>query len=193
MPAPAQSMINRSDFVLVVVDVQERLVAAMPERVRVLEVISRMLRAASVLGAPIIVTRQYPKGLGDTVPEIEAILLDLADHESTLIGVDKLAFDCAAESEFLTALRGTGRRQVVIVGMESHICVTQSALSLAGLNFQVHIAADGCCSRDVAAHRIAMHRLRSTGVIVTHSESVIYEAVGEAGTELFKAILHIVK
>lgn len=193
MLRPGQSMISRSDFVLVLIDAQERLAAVMPERERVLEVISRMLRAASVLGAPIIVTRQYPKGLGDTVPEIEAILLDLADHESTVIGVDKLAFDCAAEPEFITALRGTGRRQVVIVGMESHICVTQSALSLAGLNFQVHVVADGCCSRDQAAHQIAMDRLRSTGVIVTHSESVIYEAVGEAGTELFKAILPIVK
>ncbi len=193
MPGPGESMINRSDFVLVLIDAQERLAAAMPQRESVLEVISKMLRATSVLGAPIIVTRQYPKGLGDTVPEIEAILLDLADHEATVVGVDKLAFDCAAEPEFISALRGTGRRQVVIVGMESHICVAQSALSLAGLNFQVHIVADGCCSRDAAAHQIAMDRLRAAGVIVTHSESVIYEAVAEAGTELFKAILPIVK
>jgi len=193
MLAPHETMIKSSDMVVVLIDAQERLAAAMPERERVLAVMSRVLRAAGILGVPVVATRQYPKGLGPTEAQIESLLLDLADHGSTVIGVDKITFDCTKEPDFMEALGGTFRRQVVIVGMETHICVTQTALSLGGHGYQVQVAADGCCSRDAAAHDVALDRLRAAGVIVTHSESVLYEALGRSGTDQFKAILSIIK
>jgi nicotinamidase-related amidase len=193
MFAPRETLIVRDDLVLVVIDVQEKLAAAMPDRERVIAAVSRVARTAALVGAPVILTRQYPQGLGPTVDEIEALVLELAGQGARVSGVDKTAFCCAAEEDFLEALSATGRRQVVLVGMETHICVAQTALALAGSGFQVQVAADGCCSRDDSMHQLALDRMRHTGVIITTTESVMYEAVGRAGTDEFKRLLEIVK
>jgi len=193
MFAPRETLIVRDDLVLVVIDVQEKLAAAMSHRERVVTAVSRLARATALVGAPVILTRQYPQGLGPTVDEVELLLLELAAQGARVSGVDKTAFCCAAEEDFIEALSATGRRQVVLAGMETHICVAQTALALAGTGFQVQVAADACCSRDDSAHDIALHRMRHTGVIVTTAESVMYEAVGRAGTDEFKRLLQIVK
>lgn len=193
MPAPKETLIDRSDLVLVLIDVQERLAAAMQHRDRVLSAIVRLTRGAALIGAPIVVTRQYPKGLGPTEQVLEEVLLQVADRDTHVVGVDKTAFCCAAEVDFNDALAATGRRQVVLAGMETHICVAQTALALVGGGYQVQVAADACCSRDDSAHEIALARLRMANVVVTHSESVLYEAVGRAGTDEFKGLLEIVK
>lgn len=183
----------RDDLVLVIIDVQEKLAAAMAHREQVIAAVSRLARTAALVGAPVILTRQYPQGLGPTVDEIEALVLELAGQGVRVSGVDKTAFCCAAEEDFLEALSATGRRQVVLVGMETHICVAQTALALAGSGFQVQVAADGCCSRADSMHQLALDRMRHTGVIITATESVMYEAVGRAGTDEFKRLLEIVK
>lgn len=188
-----ETLVRRDDLVLVLIDIQHRLAAAMDDRERVVGAASRLARAAVLLGAPIIVTRQYPKGLGPTVEELEVLLLDLAESGARVTCVDKVAFCCAREDSFNEALSATGRKQVVIAGMETHICVAQTALALAGSGCQVQVAADACCSRQTADHEVALDRLRQAGVIVTTSESVMYEAVGVAGTAEFKQLLEIVK
>lgn len=193
MPAPKETLIDRSDMVLVLVDLQERLVAAMQHRERTLAAAGRLARAAALVGAPILVTRQYPQGLGPTESSIEKLLIELADRDARVSGVDKTAFCCAAEAEFNEALSATGRRQVVLAGMETHICIAQTALALAGSGYQVQVAADACCSRDDVAHELALARMRAANVVVTHSDSVMYEAVGRAATDEFKALLEIVK
>ncbi len=193
MNRPGSTLVDREACALVIIDIQERLAAAMPDPLAVVAVASKLARTFAMLEAPVIVTRQYPKGLGPTVPELERELLALAEEGANVIGVDKVAFCCAEESEFVDALRASGRKQVVLVGMETHICVSQTALSLRGEGFDVHVAADGCCSRERAAHDVALDRMRADGVTVTWSESVMYEAVGLAGTEEFKRLLHIVK
>jgi nicotinamidase-related amidase len=187
------NLISRDDFVLVIIDIQERLAAAMGRRDRVVRAVTRLARAAAMLGVPIIVTRQYPEGLGPTVLELETVLGDLAAAGAEVIGVDKTAFCCAAEADFSEALSMTERTQVVLVGMETHICVAQTALALAAEDYEVHVPADACCSREDVAHEVALDRLRFSGVVVTASESVMYEAVGRAGTEEFRRLLAIVK
>lgn len=185
-------LVHRGSLVLVVVDVQEKLANAMAERDRVAGAIVRLIGFAELVGAPIVVTRQYPEGLGDTVPEIAAAL-DEASRTVSVATVDKTSFCACDEPLFLEALYETGRSQVVVAGIESHICVTQTALTLAKKTYPVHVVADACCAIREADHQVAMDRLRAAGVVVTTSESVMYEAVSRAGTDEFKRLLAIVK
>ena len=187
------ALVERETCALVIIDIQERLAAAMSDPDAVVSVTDKLARTLAMLEAPIIVTRQYPKGLGPTVPALEGVLLRLAEEGANVLGVDKMAFCCAEERDFIEALRATGRTQVALVGMETHICVVQTALTLCAEGFDVHVVADGCCSREQEAHDIALDRMRAAGVTVTWSESVMYEAVGLAGTDEFKRLLQIVK
>jgi isochorismate hydrolase len=186
----APGSIDRPHAVLVVIDIQDRLADVMARRDEVVRTARFLMRAADVLDIPVVVTRQYPKGLGDTVGE-------LLETQESLTGsvevVDKTCFCCGEEVAFTSALEATGRDQVVIVGMETHICVTQTALSLAGEGRSVHVAADGVCSRRDLDHETALARLGHAGVVVTTAESVVYEALGRAGTPEFKAVLGLVK
>lgn len=179
-------IISRERAVLVLIDMQHRLADAMPRRDEVVGTSVLLARAAAALDVPVIVTRQYPAGLGDTVPEIAEAL---GPHQP----VDKTAFDCLREPSFRVRLEATGRRQVVLAGMEAHICLTQTALGLRAGGWDVHVVADAVCSRRDADRDSALHRLRAAGVTVTTAESVIYEALGQAGTPEFKAVLELVK
>lgn len=191
--APCARLIAREDVVLVIIDMQERLAAAMSKRDAVTLAASRLARTAALIGAPTIITRQYPQGLGETVSELRRVLEHLEHEGARVARVDKTAFCCADEVGFMEALQATGRRQVVLAGMETHICVGQTALALAAEDFEVHVAADASCSREDSAHEIALHRMRFAGVTVTTSESVMYEALGRAGTDEFRRLLAIVK
>jgi nicotinamidase-related amidase len=186
-------LIDRDAAVLVLVDIQEKLAAAMPERERVLAVAARLARAFALVAAPVMITRQYPRGLGDTERALEQVLVEIAQEGSTVMSVDKTAFCACREPAFLEGLAACGRCQVVVAGMETHICVTQTALDLASRGYSVHVVADGCCSRDARVHDIALDRLRSAGVVVTASESVMYELIQRADTDEFRFLLKIVK
>jgi nicotinamidase-related amidase len=189
---PSGNLIVREEAVLVIIDIQERLAAVMDRREEVVANTARLARAAAIVEMPILVTRQYPKGLGGTVPELEEVLVELAEQGASVTGLDKTAFCCAAETDFNEALDALGRPQVVLAGMETHICVAQTALALAE-KYRVHVVADAVCSRKPADHEVALDRLRSAGIVVTTHESVMYEAVGRAGTPEFKSLLAIVK
>jgi nicotinamidase-related amidase len=189
----ANTIASRDDAVLVIVDEQERLAVAMQRRETVLAATVGLLRTATLVGVPVVVTRQYPKGLGDLEPAL-ADALAVAEAANADIGrADKSTFDCFAEPLFASALDATGRKQIVLVGMETHICITQTALSAMRAGLDVHVVADACCSRDDANHGLALDRLRAAGATVTVAESVMYELVGEAGTDEFRALLGIVK
>jgi nicotinamidase-related amidase len=192
MPANNTGMIHRTGLVLVVIDVQEKLAAAMERRDQVAGACARLMRVAGVLGAPVIITRQYPDGLGDSVAEVTSAASDIT-AETSVATVDKTAFCACNEPDFLEALYETGRSQAVLAGMETHICVTQTALALSSRGYPVFVAADACCSRRVADHDVSLDRLRAAGVYVTTSESVIYEAVSRSASDEFKRVLAIVK
>lgn len=190
---PLDTIARRDDAVLLVIDLQERLAAAMERREAVLSAVVRLIRVATLVGMPIVVTRQYPKGLGDTEPVlVEA--LDVARKEGAVVThSDKTTFDCFGEPSFSEPLAAVGRSQVIIAGMETHICITQTALAALREGLDVHVVADGCCSRDSANHDYALDRIRSAGGVVTVTESVMYELVGAAATDEFRALLGIVK
>lgn len=188
-------IIDADRMALVLIDIQERLASAMhdDDRARVIERCIKLARLAAIVEAPIIVTRQYPKGLGPVVSELERLLETLTDEGAALTVVDKVAFCCAAEPDFERTLLATERDQIVLAGMETHICVAQTALALGAREGKVHVVADACCSRENLAHGVALERMRASGITVTHSESVMYEAVGVAGTERFRSLLAIIK
>lgn len=185
--------IDRDTFSLVVIDPQERLAAAMPTGEHAIAATIRLVRAAQLLCAPVVATRQNPKALGDFVPAIATALDGLAQAGCAVEVLDKTAFCACREPAFVEAIADTTREQVVIVGMETHICVTQTALDLLDRGYRVHVAADACCSRDQEVHRLALDRMRAAGVVVTATESVMYEAIGRAATDEFRALLDIVK
>jgi nicotinamidase-related amidase len=179
-------IIDRTRAVLVLVDMQSRLADVMASRDAVLSASALLARVARILGMPVIVTRQYPQGLGDTAPEIIEVTPDV-------VPIDKVTFACAGEPAFVERLAGNGRRQVVLAGMETHICVLQTALGLLAEGYEVFVVADATCSRRETDHTVALDRLRAAGVVITTAESVIYEALERAGTAEFKAVLEEVK
>jgi len=187
------TLLDRGTAVLVIVDVQERLTAAMQRRDDVLSTATFLVAVAGIVGVPVVITRQYPAGLGDTEPLLVDAIAAVEDAGAAVARADKVAFDCFKEPQFVSAVEGLGRRQMLIVGMESHICVTQTAVSARGQGFDVHVVEDGCCSRLASAHASAMERIRAAGAVVTLAESAAYELVGEAGTPQFKALLGLVK
>ncbi|HET6351535.1 MAG TPA: isochorismatase family protein [Coriobacteriia bacterium] len=187
---PATGVARADSAVLVVVDIQDRLSRVMSRREAVLNRTALLLSAAQITGVPVIMTRQYPQGLGDFDTELaqRVALLTAAP-----VVADKTSFDCFGEPAFCDALAGTGRRQLILCGMETHICVTQTALSALGEGMDVHVVADACCSQSDDSHAITLDRLRCAGATVTLAESVAYELVERAGTERFKALLKAVK
>jgi len=189
---PATSVADRTGAVLVVIDLQERLTAAMPARASVLSAADKLVRIAALTGLPVIVTRQYPAGLGDIEPRLRTAL-DTAAARVSVTTTDKTAFNCFSDAAFVERLDGTGRRQLIIAGMESHICVVQTALAGLRAGLDVHVVADACCSRDDGSHEIALARMRQAGAVVTSTESVLYELVAVAGTDEFRALLKVVK
>lgn len=187
------TVMDRDTGVLVLVDEQDRLAAAMEHREQVVGASVRLVRTAALVGMPIVVTRQYPKGLGETDQELLSALRVAEQDRATVIVVDKIAFDCFSDAGFVAALAHLERRQLVVAGMETHVCVTQTALSALRDGFDVHVVADACCSRRAASHAVALERMRAAGVVVTAAESVMYELVGVAATDEFRELLRIVK
>lgn len=184
------STLQRGSTALVLIDIQQRLAAAMDRRDAVLDRAVFLTRVAGIVGVPVIVTRQYPEGLGDLEPQLADALGEEADDAAR---ADKVSFDCFAEPAFVSAVERSGASQLLIAGMETHICVTQTALSGLRGGRAVHVCADACCSRDETLHALALARLRHAGAVVTCAESAAYELVGRAGTPEFKALLAAVK
>ena len=166
---------------LLVVDVQERLMPAMHEPERTIAGACRLLRAAAELAVPATVSEQYPKGLGPTLPAVA----DLAPAGSTLA---KTHFSCAADPQILARLAACNRPQVVIAGVEAHVCVLQTAIGLAGMGYRPYVVWDAVTSRAPADKAVAERRLAHAGVDLVTGEMVLFEWLGRAGTPAFKAL-----
>jgi nicotinamidase-related amidase len=174
------TLARAADSALVVIDVQERLASVMPARESMVRATGILLEAASRLGIPVWFTEQYPKGLGSTVAEIVGKLPEGAER------VEKTSFSACSALPLL-------RPQVVLAGMEAHVCVLQTALELAAAGREVFVVADAVCSRTEANHANAMARMQSAGVVVTNTESVVFEWLRDAGNEHFRAISKLIR
>lgn len=171
---------------LLIVDVQENLAPVIADPRGVYRGCTILLRAAGRLGIPVLVSEQYPKGLGHTMGEV------LAEAPAGAV-VEKMHFSCAAEPAVMERLTAFDRPQVVIAGIEAHICVLQTALGLRAAGLEVFVVADACSSRDPANHRAAMDRLAANGVEVVTVEMALFEWLHCAGTPEFKELSRLIK
>jgi nicotinamidase-related amidase len=171
--------------VLLVVDIQDRLLPAIHEADACVEAARRMIEAARVLNVPALCTEQYPLGLGRTCAIIRKAIAD-----SPII--EKTRFSSCVET-LVSRLRDLDRSSVIVVGIEAHVCVQQTVLDLLRLGFRPCVCADAVGSRRPLDRDMALERMRQAGAIVTTTESVIFELLGEAGTDAFRSVLKIVK
>jgi nicotinamidase-related amidase len=175
---------------LLIIDVQERLVPAMQDPTGVVDTCAFLAQAAGHCGVPIVISEQYPKGLGHTAPA----LLE-ACTRPTLI--EKTAFSVAQEKKLLDKLRkkrsDQRRDQIIIAGVEAHVCVLQSALELSVAGFEVFVVADAISSRHIGSRDIALSRMAHAGVVPVSSEMVAFEWVGDAKAKAFKPISALVR
>ena len=180
---------NAQTSQLVVIDIQERLASAMPDKAlkRVMNNTAVLLQAANLLDVAVIRTEQYPKGLGETRSEVSQHL----DNKTTTI--EKTCFACTGSSDFTNRLSKQRRPQIILTGIESHVCVLQTALELHEQGFQVYVVEDAICSRNKHRHKNAIARMRQAGVIVTNTESVVFEWLRDAQHEHFKTIAKLIK
>jgi len=174
---------------LVIVDVQERLLPVMTEPERLTERIVRLLKGIGILGLPIIMTEQYPRGLGHTV---EPIAEAYQAAGGTGI-IEKLAFSCCDEKAFMEEIDGQGRKNIILAGIETHVCMLQTTMDLIAKGFQPVIPADTTSSRFQQDRDVALRRIEKEGAIVTTSESLLFELTRVTGTPRFKEISRLVK
>lgn len=169
---------------LIVIDIQERLGSAMPTKVlnRVLANTSLLCRAADLIGIPIVPTEQYPRGLGPTHATVREALPAQAEV------VEKTTFSCCDDAGFGAVLERVNRPQVIVAGMEAHICVLQTALDLQTADYSVFVVEDAICSRRLENYQNALDRLRQSGITVVSAESVVFEWMGGAEHPQFKAV-----
>ena len=191
MPGPFERhpfILNRNRTVLVVIDMQEPFLNVMHERERLTANVRMLIQSADILRIPVLTTLQYAERMGGLVPEIAAVL-----PTDTPPPIDKMCFSCAGSAAFQAALAGTQKTQVLLCGIETHICVSQTALDLTHQGYQVHVAADAVSSRSLEKHKLGMERMRDSAVLPCAAEAAVYEMLREAGTAAFKSILPLVK
>lgn len=171
--------LRKEEVQILIIDVQERLVAAMSERDKVVTNISHLLALSKMFAIPLVVTEQYPKGLGASLP----VITEAAEER-----IEKLEFSCLDRCEVAEMLTAAERRQVVVVGMEAHVCVLQTCLDLLAAGYDVHVVRDAVCSRKAEDKENALEIMRDAGAVITTTETVLFQILGRAGTDEFKAI-----
>ncbi len=186
MPAP-HPRLDRTKAAVLVVDIQSRLTPAMPEDTlaRVVKYSRALVGAARELGLPVLATEQYPKGLGPLVPELRDVLPSPP--------LEKVHFSCGADPAFAAALEATRRRQVIVCGMETHVCVFQTVRDLVAMGYEVHVCADAVSSRTEEHRRVGLELCREAGAIVSLAETAIFDLLHRAGTDEFKRVSPLVR
>ena len=175
---------RQKDSLLLCIDIQDRLLQTMvePARSRMIENTVRLLKTAQLLSIPVIYTEQYPQGLGATVDEIKEFIPEDSHH------FDKTCFSSCATDNFLETVRETRKRQIIVTGMETHVCVMQTVLELQEDGFEVFVADDAVCSQKMAHWKSALNRMRQTGVTAAPTESLLFEWLRDSSHEHFKTV-----
>jgi len=182
-------LLDRKSAQLLVVDVQERLLPAMHEGARLVERCAALMQSAQRLGIPVTLSAQYRKGLGPVIARLDNLKGDAVELE-------KMHFSCAADAGILAridALAKAGHTQLLLCGIESHVCVLQSAVGFKELGLHVAVAADAVTSRRPESVALALDRLRSNGVEVVNTEMALFEWLHQSGTAEFKELSGLIK
>lgn len=178
--------LRAQNCVFLMIDMQEKLVPAIEDGDRAVCEAARLMKCAQVMNIPVLVTEQYPKGLGGTVEPLRVFVNDT-------LRISKTSFSCFGENGFAELLARQGRRTVVVFGVESHICLFSTAMELRKKNYQTIVAEDACGSRKSHNHELAMQNLLAAGVGVLPTETVVYQLLQRAGSPEFKALLPLFK
>ncbi len=182
----APTVLNVDNTILVLIDFQERLFPAMQEKEKLLRNVLKLIEGAKVLEIPIVLTEQYPKGLGPTLPEIKELLPDIEP-------IEKVCFNCCDEGAFGMALESLKRKQVLVAGIETHICVYQTAVALVRTGYEVQVVVDCVSSRDPLNKRVSLFKMGAAGISPTTVETALFELLKVARGDKFKLISNIVK
>jgi nicotinamidase-related amidase len=177
--------LDRSRAALVVVDMQEAFRTAVLDFDEVVRNVATLVRGARILGVPTLVTEQYPKGLGHTVPEVSEHL--------DVTPIEKVSFSAVEANGFPSALHEARRDQVLLCGIEAHVCVNQTAQDLIADGAEVHVAQDAVTSRTAENRALGLHRMERSGAIATSVETALFELLRQAGTPEFKEVQALVK
>ena len=178
--------LSRHEPVLVIVDIQERLASAVKNKDAVINNCRHLIEIAKLYNIPIIVSEQYPKGLGPTVGELVSALP--AHHL-----VEKTAFNCCAENRFTDELNRLFRKTIILTGMETHICVLQTCIDLLSRGYYVNIACDAVGSRTENNWRMGIEYMRDAGAVITGTETILFQLLKAAGSDEFKTISKLIK
>lgn len=179
-------LLRKEDCLLVVVDIQTKLWEVMFEKEKLLSNVVKLIKAFRILEIFILYTEQYPLGMGKTKKEISELFSDLTP-------VEKLSFSCMGKDEFKNKVKSFNKKQIVICGIEAHICVLQTVLDLLNQNYIVYVPYDAVSSRREGNYKNALERMGKEGAIIGSVESAIFECLEVAGTKAFREILKIIK
>ena len=179
-------MLTTDNSVLVLVDVQGKLAQLMDGKEALIQNLRKLVQGVQVLDLPIVWLEQNPAGLGPTIPE-------LAEWLQGQKPIAKYSFSCCGEEGFMAALGATGRKQVLLAGIEAHVCIYQTAADLVKLGLEVEVVADGVSSRTAANRELALRKMQQLGARLTSVEMALFELLGKAEGPAFKAMLKIVK
>jgi len=177
-------MLQTEESLLIVIDMQEKLIQVMDNKERLIGNISKLVRGIKTLGIPIIVTEQVK--LGPTIPELSECLTDITP-------ITKASFSCCGNEEFTRALNAVNRKQILLAGIESHVCVYQTAADLLSMDYEVYLVVDAVSSRTAENREICIQRMDHMGIIPVSTEMVLFELLKTAEDEHFKDISKIVK
>lgn len=179
-------VLSSQEAVLLIVDVQESFRKHLPDIANLTRNISILVEAAKILKLPVFLTEQYPQGLGKTLAEISACM---GDHHY----FEKTAFSCLGASGLEAQLADTKRKQVVVAGIEAHVCVSQTVHDLLQRDYSVHVVADAVSSRLPRNREVGLEKMSGSGAVVTCLEMALFEMLVESGTETFKAVQRLIK
>jgi nicotinamidase-related amidase len=178
--------IKAGESVIALVDLQERLLAAMPDPEGLTRTIRLLIEGTRPLEVPVVWSEQYPKGLGPTAESVRALLPKAARAE-------KMTFSAWREPSFADRLKATGRTTVILPGIETHVCVMQTALDLLYAGYRVFVPADGVASRTEENRRIGLATMERAGAVITSMEAVVFQLLERAGTDAFKAFSKMIR
>jgi len=183
-------LLEPSNSVLLVIDVQTVLLKAIWQKEKLVKNLGYLLEVAKIHELPTIVTEHNPKGLGPTDEEVKRVLMDTGIGYNPL---EKDIFSCCGHQHVLDALKATGRNQIIVAGMETHICVSQTVLDLLHHGYQVHVVEDAVRARWKSSHKVGLRKMKQAGAILCDWEMVAYELTYGAKTETFKLLLALMK
>ena len=175
--------LKKEDCLLLVIDIQERLIPVIHQYEEVIRNANILLKGMEILGVPVIITEQYPKGLGNTCKEI------LLGEDAKVM--EKITFSCLANDYIKESVQS--KKQIIICGVEAHICVLKTALDLLDEGYQVHLITDAVSSRKKENKQVAIERMKQSGVFVSSTEMILFQLLDKAGTDEFKLISKLIK